>query len=72
MLYANSFAVPFLFDDQIEILNNPKIKELNGPLFYLTQSRGIVLLSLALNHSWGGLNKYEAIPRSLPSAESRS
>ncbi len=55
VLYANSFAVPFLFDDQIEILNNPKINELESPLFYLTQSRGIVLLSLALNHWWSGL-----------------
>src|SRR5262245_41495088 len=56
LVYANSFAVPFLFDDQIEILNNPKIKELHGPLFYVTQSRGIVLLSLALNNWWSGLD----------------
>jgi len=54
-VYANSFAVPFIFDDQIEIINNPNIQQLHGPYFYLGQSRGVLLLSLAANYAWGGL-----------------
>lgn len=52
--YSNSFSVPFLFDDIFEIVRNPFVKEFQSPLYYLTRSRGIPTLTLALNYRWGG------------------
>jgi tetratricopeptide (TPR) repeat protein len=53
-VYANSFSVPFLFDDHFEILRNPEVKAIESPLSYLTRARGIPTLLLALNYRWGG------------------
>ena len=53
-LYANSFAVPFLFDDHFDILGNPFVEKLQSPLFYLTHARGLTELTFALNRAWGG------------------
>lgn len=54
-LYANSLSVPFLLDDQIEIVRSKEITQLEPLHSYLTQARGILKLSLALNYAWGGL-----------------
>ncbi len=52
--YANSFAIPFLFDDHFEIIANPWVQEFQPALSYLTRSRGIPTFSLAVNNWWGG------------------
>jgi tetratricopeptide (TPR) repeat protein len=54
-LYANSVSVPFLLDDQIEVVRSKEITQLEPLLSYLTQARGVLKLSLALNYAWGGL-----------------
>lgn len=56
VLYANSFSIPFLFDDHFEIVNNEEIQELESPIAYLTRPRGASDLTLALNYRWGGLD----------------
>lgn len=54
VLYANSFAVPFLFDDHFEITRNPMVKTIEPLGDYLSRSRGIPAFTLALNYSLGG------------------
>lgn len=56
LLYANSFAIPFLFDDVFEITQNPAVKTVEPLLSYAQRSRGIPALTFALNHRWGALN----------------
>lgn len=56
LLFANSFAIPFVFDDYFEIQKNPTVQQL-GPLSeYLTRSRGLTALTFALNVRQGGMN----------------
>lgn len=55
LFYANSFAIPFLFDDYFEIQANPTVKELAPLSSYLTRSRGLTALSFALNVRQGGM-----------------
>lgn len=52
-LFGNSVTVPFLLDDEIEIVRNKQIMVLEPLSSYLTQARGILQLSLALNYQWG-------------------
>ncbi len=53
VVYANSFGVPFVFDDYNAIVSNLRIRELwPGPLM---AARPVVELSLALNYALGGL-----------------
>src|SRR6185369_4001923 len=53
-VYANSFLVPFIFDDRTAIVSNLSIRELwPGPF---TSDRTLVELTLALNYALGGLN----------------
>lgn len=52
-LFGNSVSVPFLLDDEIEIVRNKQIQTLEPLSTYLTQARGILQLSLALNYEWG-------------------
>ncbi len=54
-LYANSFSVPFVFDDQLEIVREAKVRELRPLWQYLTEARGVLSLSLALNYRLGEL-----------------
>lgn len=54
LLYANSFAIPFLFDDYFEIETNPTVKALQPLLSYLTRLRGLTALTFALNVRQGG------------------
>jgi tetratricopeptide (TPR) repeat protein len=49
VLYANSFQIPFLFDDHFEIVGNKDLQTVDSPLTYLSRSRGLVTLTLALN-----------------------
>ena len=48
-VYANSFAIPFIFDDYFEIEANPTVQELQPIGSYLTRSRGLTALTFALN-----------------------
>lgn len=52
-LFGNSVSVPYLLDDQIEIVRNKQLLTLEPLWSYLTQARGILQLSLALNYQWG-------------------
>jgi tetratricopeptide (TPR) repeat protein len=54
VVYANSFSIPFLFDDHFEILRNPDVKKVEPFFSYLTRARGIPTWSFALNYRWGG------------------
>src|SRR5262245_36880652 len=56
VLYANSFTVPFVFDDYFEIVSNPTVKVVQPLTDYLGRSRGIPALTFALNYRWGGLD----------------
>jgi protein O-mannosyl-transferase len=59
--YANSFATPFVYDDQGTIVDNPNIRQLwplatalTGPRQSPLGGRPIVSLSFAINHAAGG------------------
>lgn len=56
VLYANSFSVPFLFDDYFEISRNPMVKAIEPPLDYLTRARGIPAFTVALNYRLAGFD----------------
>ena len=59
--YANSFSVPFLFDDWVTIQHNPRLRELwpiwsafNPPEFTGVGGRPVANLSLVLNYAISG------------------
>lgn len=58
--YANSFEVPFLFDDLPSIVENPALRGFGTALTQAqpggltTSGRPVLALSLALNHALGG------------------
>jgi len=52
--FANSFSVPFLFDDYFAIVGNPEVKQLGPLLDYFLRPRGLPTLLSALNFRWGG------------------
>ena len=52
--YANSFAIPFLFDDHFSIVGNPDVHSLEPIGRFFTQSRGLPHLLDTLNYRWGG------------------
>jgi len=60
--YSNTFTVPFHFDDNPSIVENPRIKHLeNIPSFFWKNegpvgTRPFLLVTLALNYVIGGLN----------------
>lgn len=67
--YANSFGVPFVFDDVLQIANNPMVKSLSNFVLYLKgQDFGVIpnyvfsptrvlgYLTFALNYSLGRLD----------------
>ena len=63
LAYANSLSGPFIFDDQLSIVENQQIREwwqLGTVLFpeheQATAGRPLVNLSFALNYALGGLN----------------
>jgi tetratricopeptide (TPR) repeat protein len=58
LFFANSFAIPFLFDDYFEIQANPTVQQLAPLGSYFTRSRGLTALSFALNVRQGGMNAW--------------
>lgn len=63
IVYSNTFSVPFLFDDSINILENPSIRSLwppwaplQVPAFTGILGRPVVNFSLALNYFISGEN----------------
>ena len=61
MAYANSLRVPFLFDDQLSIIENPTIRQLSLDAFSppggsgaTVEGRPILNVSLALNYALSG------------------
>jgi len=57
-LYANSFAIPFLLDDNTQIVRNPALAPPTSLWTHLAQVRGVLMLTLALNYRWGGLEVF--------------
>src|SRR6185503_5985778 len=53
LLYANSFSIPFLFDDFFGITRSPLVLKL-APWSEYVQSRGLLLWTFAVNHAWTG------------------
>ncbi len=56
LIYANSFTIPFLFDDYFEIEQNPTVQQLAPLTSYFTRLRGLTALTFALNVRTGGMN----------------
>jgi tetratricopeptide (TPR) repeat protein len=63
--YANTFHVPFIFDDFLAILNNPSIRRLwpiwpvlSPPRVLYTGGRPVVNLSFAVNYALGGMTAW--------------
>ncbi|MCM2358564.1 MAG: tetratricopeptide repeat protein [Geobacteraceae bacterium] len=58
--YSNTFHVPFVFDDESSIVNNPVIKDLpaflSGAGYAFLPRRVVGYLSFALNYRLGGLD----------------
>ena len=53
-VYANSFSIPFLFDDYFVIVSNPETHSLEPFARFFTHSRGIPHLLDTLNYLCGG------------------
>ncbi len=62
LAYSNSFSGPFIFDDEITIVENSQIRDLthltvlSAEREVPTAGRPLVNLSFALNYAVGGLN----------------
>ena len=54
VVYANSFSIPFLFDDYFAIVGNKEVRSLEPVARFFTRSRGLPHLLDALNYRWGG------------------
>lgn len=55
--YANSFRVPFVFDDRYHIVESARIRQLWPPWpILMHSSRPVLHLSLAVNYALGGLD----------------
>lgn len=60
LAYYNSFGGAFIFDNQVQILENPAIRTLRPFANFTTflHPRSLVTLSLALNYNLGGFNPW--------------
>ena len=56
-IYSNTFSVPFQFDDESNIIDNPLIRDL-GNFLDFAGTRYVGFLSFALNYRFGGLNVF--------------
>ena len=61
LVYSNTFHVPFVFDDDGSIINNPDIRDISGFIaaalgFGVFPSRVVGYLTFALNYRFGGLD----------------
>ncbi len=54
--YSNTFNAPFQFDDEPQIVNNLEIRDLDNIPRLLKRTRGVTLVTFALNYSMGGLD----------------
>ncbi len=59
--YANTFSTPFIYDDKKCIVQNSFAQRFTSPREMLSDlrlgiSRPLVLLSVQVNHAWGGLD----------------
>jgi len=57
LIYSNTFSDPFHFDDEANIVDNPRIKNLSN-LIDLSGRRYVGFLSFALNYHFGQLNVF--------------
>jgi hypothetical protein len=57
LIYYNTFQSPFVFDDEIYILDNAKIRNL-GNFLDISGTRYIAFLTFALNYAVGGYNTF--------------
>ncbi|MBI4412380.1 MAG: hypothetical protein HY541_07855, partial [Deltaproteobacteria bacterium] len=57
LVYSNTFSVPFHYDDQLNIVDNPQVHSLADFTDFLG-SRSVGFLSFALNYAAGGLNVF--------------
>ena len=57
LIYSNTFSFPFLFDDQSNIVENSKIRDVSNFLGF-SGSRDVGFLSFALNYHFNGLNVF--------------
>lgn len=56
LAYANTLHVPFVFDDEANIVNNPGLRG-SGHLAF-SELRYVGLLTFAWNYAWGGLDPF--------------
>ena len=58
LIYSNTFHVPFIFDDNTIIVNNPRLQDLGQFMrsFDLRESRFVGYLTFALNYAVNGTN----------------
>ncbi|MDO8736770.1 MAG: tetratricopeptide repeat protein [Thermoleophilia bacterium] len=56
VVYSNTFAVPFVFDDLSNILYNPEVRSINDALHAANSSRVVGVLSFALNYRFNNEN----------------
>ena len=59
-VYSNIYSFPFVFDDNLHLVEKGGIGSIGSRLTFagLQQPRGIVYLTFALNHHFGGLNVF--------------
>ena len=56
VLYSRTLHIPFFFDDIQNILENPLIRDLKLAAGRVFDSRGVAMLSFALNYRFGGMD----------------
>src|SRR5688572_24082912 len=57
LVYSNTLANPFVFDDHVAITANPVVRG-EAPLStVLRDQRGVGVLTFAVNYSFGGLHE---------------
>ncbi len=57
LVYSNIFNAPFVFDDELYIVNNPAIRSIAGLLTW-PRPRAFVFLSFAVNYAFSGLDVF--------------
>ncbi|MBI5236329.1 MAG: tetratricopeptide repeat protein [Deltaproteobacteria bacterium] len=57
LVYSNVFNAPFVFDDELYIVNNPAIRSISGLLTW-PRPRALVFLSFAANYAVSGLDVF--------------
>lgn len=55
VIYGNTLQVPWYFDDTVNIVRNPAIRDLGGAWRGILSPRGLAIFSFALNYHFHGL-----------------